>query len=213
MERNEKSKLLQEIKDGGGGFLDQIVAKIIIRLIGFLFKYKTNTYNRVVSFGDLFIDRTEKAKFLGFGEGTTIYDSSLVIGDVKVGKNTWIGPSTVLDGSGGLEIGNHCSIASGVQIYSHETDFWALSGGRMEYTRNKTMIGDCCYMGPNTVVKMGVKIGNHCLVGANSFVNIDLEDYSIAEGSPCNIIGRVNIDDEGHVQLLTENNFASQRHR
>ena len=33
------------------------------------------------------------------------YDSVLVIGDVQVGKNTWIGPFVVLDGSGGLEIG------------------------------------------------------------------------------------------------------------
>jgi len=213
MGRNENSKLLQEIKDGGGGCLERLIARIILHLTGFLFNYKKNQYNRVVSFGDLFIDRREKARFLGFGEGTTIYDSSLVIGDVHVGKNTWIGPFTILDGSGGLEIGNNCSIASGVQIYSHETVFWALSGGKMEYTRSKTMIGDCCYMGPNTVVKMGVKIGNHCLVGANSFVNIDLEDYSIVEGSPCKIIGRVNIDEEGHVQLLMENNFASQGHR
>jgi acetyltransferase-like isoleucine patch superfamily enzyme len=201
MGRNENSKLLQEIKDGGGGFLDLLIAKIVLRLIGFLFGYKKNKYNRVVSFGDLFIDRGEKAKFLGFGEGTTIYDSSLVVGDVKVGKNTWIGPFTILDGSGGLEIGDNCSIASGVQIYSHETVFWALSGGKMEYTMAETTIGDCCYIGPNTVVKMGVKIGNHCLVGANSLVNIDLEDYTIASGSPCKIIGRVRIDENGEVDF------------
>jgi acetyltransferase-like isoleucine patch superfamily enzyme len=201
MGRNENSKLLQEIKDGGGGFLDLLIAKIVLRLIGFLFRYKKKKYNRVVSFGDLLIDRGEKAEFLGFGDGTTIYDSSLVVGDVKVGKNTWIGPSTVLDGSGGLEIGSNCSIASGVQIYSHETVFWALSGGKMEYTMAETTIGDCCYIGPNTVVKMGVKIGNHCLVGANSLVNIDLEDYTIASGSPCKIIGKVRIDENDKVDF------------
>lgn len=196
------SKLLQEIKEGGGGFLNLLIAKIIWRLIRFLLKYKRGKYKRVVSLGDLFIDRAEKAKFLGFGEGTTIYDSSLVIGDVKVGRNTWIGPYTILDGSGGLEIGDNCNIASGAQIYSHETVFWVLSGGRMEYTRTKTVIGYCCYIGPNTIVSKGVQIGNHCLIGANSLVTSNLDDYSIAAGSPCKIIGKVKIDEKGVVELL-----------
>ena len=201
------SKLLQEIKYGGGGFLDIFIAKIVLRLLRFLLKYKKNRYDRVVSLGDMFIDRTEKANFLGFGEGTTIYDSSLVIGEVKVGRYTWIGPSTILDGSGGLEIGDHCNIASGAQIYSHETIFWVLSGGRMEYTRTKTVVGDCCYIGPNTIVSKGVRIGNHCLIGANSLVTSDLDDYSIAAGSPCKIIGKVRIDQKGEVELLINKNL------
>ncbi len=204
MVKDKTSKLLQEIKDGGGGFLDLLIGKIILRLIRFLLKYKKDKYNRVVSLGDLFIDRTEKAKYLGFGQGTTIYDSGLVIGDVKIGKNTWIGPFTILDGSGGLEIGDNCNIASGAQIYSHETVSWVLSKGRIEYSRAKTIIGDCCYIGPNTVVSMGIKIGNHCLIGANSLVTSDLDDYSIAAGSPCKLIGKVKIDEKGVVELSME---------
>jgi acetyltransferase-like isoleucine patch superfamily enzyme len=163
---------------------------------------RMNKWKRVVPVGDEISDRWEKARCLGFGEGTSIYDSSLVIGNVKVGENTWIGPFTVLDGSGGLEIGDNCSIASGVQIYSHETIFWALSGGKMDYTRAKTKIGNCCYIGPHTIVSKGVKIGNHCLVGANSLVDADLGAYSIAGGSPCKIIGKVKIDKKGRVELL-----------
>lgn len=200
--KHMNSKVLQEIKDGGGGLLDILMGKIVLRLIRLLLKCKRNRYDRIVSLGDLFIDRNEKAKLLGFGEGATIYDSCLVIGDVKVGRYTWVGPSTILDGSGGLEIGDHCNIASGAQIYSHETIYWVLSGGKMEYTRTKTVIGDCCYIGPNTIVSKGVRIGNHCLVGANSLVTSDLEDYSIAACSPCKIIGKVKIDEKGGVELL-----------
>jgi acetyltransferase-like isoleucine patch superfamily enzyme len=205
------SKLLREIRDGGGGFFDRLLVKTLLSLIRILFRYKKSQYNRVVSFGDLFIDRTEKAKFLGFGEWTTIYDSSLVIGDVKVGKNTWIGPFTVLDGSSGLEIGDNCSIASGVQIYSHETIFWALSGRKMKYGRSKTVIGNCCYIGPHTVVNMGVKIGSHCLIGANSVVNTDLDDYSIAAGCPCKLIGHVKVGDDGNVELIMNHNTAANK--
>jgi acetyltransferase-like isoleucine patch superfamily enzyme len=176
----------------------------LVEIFQELREQRMRKWRRVLPMGDEISDRWEKAKYLGFGEGTSIYDSSLVIGDVKVGKNTWIGPFTILDGSGGLEIGDNCSIASGVQLYSHETVFWALSGGRMEYKRTKTIIGNCCYIGPNSIVSQGVKVGNHCLIGANSLVNIELGDNSIASGSPCKIIGKVEIDKKGQVTLLVD---------
>jgi len=168
---------------------------------------RSRRWKRVLPVGDEISDRWEKARYLGFGEGSSIYDSSLVIGEVRVGSHTWIGPFTVLDGSGGLVIGSYCSIATGVQIYSHETIFWALSRGKMGPTRAETMIGDCCYVGPNTIVSMGVKIGNHCLIGANSLVNKDFDDYSIVKGSPCRMVGRVKIDEEGRVELLTDEDW------
>jgi len=91
---------------------------------------------------------------------------------------------------------------SGVQIYSHETIFWGLSGGKIKYARAKTKIGNCCYIGPNTIVSMGVQIGNHCLGGTNSLVSMDLDDFSVAAGSPCKILGKVKIDRAGKVTLL-----------
>jgi acetyltransferase-like isoleucine patch superfamily enzyme len=106
-------------------------------------------HNRSLPFGDYIVDRWAKARELGFGEGTSMYDSVLVLGDVQVGANTWIGPGVVLDGSGGLRIGSNCSISSGVQIYSHDSIQWALSGGAAPYEYAPTTIGDNCYVGPN----------------------------------------------------------------
>ena len=37
-------------------------------------------WGRTLPLGDYFVDRWEKARRLGFGEGTSIYDSALVIG-------------------------------------------------------------------------------------------------------------------------------------
>lgn len=82
-------------------------------------------FQRTLPFGDYVVDRWEKAQVLGFGRGTSIYDSALVLGDVQVGENTWIGPFTLLDGTGGLSIGSFCSISAGVQIYTHDTVDWA----------------------------------------------------------------------------------------
>ena len=119
---------------------------------------------------------------MGFGQGASIYDSSLVIGRVSVGQETWIGPFTVLDGSGGLIIGSHCSISAGVQIYTHDTVEWALSGGEIPYRHAPTTIGSNCYIGPNAVITMGVTIGDGCVIGAGSLVNIDIPAHQQGPG-------------------------------
>lgn len=146
-------------------------------------------HRRTLSFGDYVVDRWEKARALGFGEGTSIYDSALVFGNVRVGASTWIGPFTVLDGTGGLEIGSHCSISAGVQLYTHDTVAWATSGGVAPYDYAATRIGDRCYIGPNTVVAKGVTIGDGVIIGANSLVLDDIPAGMKAFGSPCRVAG------------------------
>src|SRR5688500_2108535 len=141
-------------------------------------------FKRSLPFNELLFDRWERANHLGFGDRTSVYDSCCVCGDVKVGKNTWIGPYTVLDGSGGLEIGSNCSIAAGVQIYSHDSVEWAISGGVKPYVFAATRIGDNCYIGPNTIIAKGVEIGMGTIVGANSFVNSSFPANSKIAGSP-----------------------------
>jgi acetyltransferase-like isoleucine patch superfamily enzyme len=144
-------------------------------------------YKRTLPFGDYVVDRWAKAAELGFGEGTSIYDSALVLGNVTVGRNTWIGPGVVLDGSGGLSIGSNCSISAGVQIYSHDSIRWALSGGSAKYEYKNTSIGDNSYIGPQTVIAKGVRIGNGCLIGACSLVLSDIPDGAVAFGTPCRL--------------------------
>ena len=152
-------------------------------------------WDRSVSFQDELFDRWERAVFLGFGQGTSIYQDSLVIGDVTVGEDTWIGPFTVLDGSGGLVIGNNCSISAGVQIYTHDTVERRLSDGRIPPERQPTCIGDSCYIGPLSVVTKGVTVGHHSVVGACSLVNRDVLPFSVGYGTPFRTTGKVVVDE------------------
>ena len=149
-------------------------------------------WNRSLPFGDYIVDRWQKAVELGFGENSSIYDSALVLGDVNVGRNTWIGPFTVLDGTGRLEIGDNCSISAGVQIYTHDTVRWATSGGADDPEHAPVKIGHNCYIGPNVVISKGVTIGDACIIGANSFVNRDIPEGMNAWGAPACIHGKAH---------------------
>lgn len=157
--------------------------------------------NRSVSFGDVFIDRWERARKLGFGKKTNIYDSSLVIGDVKVGSDCWIGPYTILDGSGSLRVGDFCTISAGVHIYSHDNVKNTLSSGKLPIDRKAVLIANNCYIAPNVVIAKGVKLGDFCVVGANSFVNRSFEAYAILAGNPAKQIGRVQLEENGDINF------------
>lgn len=139
-------------------------------------------------------DRLALARQLGFGKRTRIYSTSYIFGTPKVGENTWIGPFTILDGSGGLEIGSNCSISAGVQIYTHDSIQWALSGGKAEYPRESVKIGNNCYIGPNVVITRGVTIGDYCVVGTQSLVVKDVPAYSFVAGVPAKFIRKVEIE-------------------
>ena len=140
------------------------------------FKDIKKKYKRSLSFGDYFTDRFDRAKKENFGEGSSVYDNVLIIGDVKVGKKTWIGPNCILDGSGGLEIGDHCSISAGVHIYTHDTVENSNSlGVKKKPQLKKTIIGNGVYIGPNSVISKGLKIGDQVTIGALSFVNKNLK--------------------------------------
>jgi acetyltransferase-like isoleucine patch superfamily enzyme len=95
----------------------------------------------------------------------------------------------VLDGSGGLQVGSNCSISAGVQIYSHDTVDWAITGGVAEAKRAATRIEDNCYIGPNTIVAKGVTIGRGSVIGANSLVLSSIPPGVKAYGSPCRVMG------------------------
>lgn len=159
---------------------------------------KNQNWQRTLPIGELLVDRWEKAKYLNFGHQSSIYDSAIVMGDVIVGSNTWIGPNTMLDGTGGkLMIGSYCDISAGVQIYTHDTVKRCLSGGKEDIETGEVIIGDCCYIAPMSLISKGVSIGEHSIVAAHSLVKDTFESYSIIAGVPAVRIGKVEVSEDG----------------
>ena len=53
-------------------------------------------------------------------------------------------------------------------------------------------IGDETYIYNNSVILPGTTIGRHCVIGANSVVNSNIPDYSIAVGNPARVVKQYN---------------------
>jgi len=151
-------------------------------------------FNRTLPFSEEVFDRWEKAKHLNFGKGSSIYDSSFVFGSLIVGEDVWIGPYTIIDGSGDLVIGNNVTISSGVHIYTHDNIKQTLIGKHINIEKGRVLIGDNTYIGPNVIITKNVEIGNRCVIATNSFVKDSFDNNSIIAGSPAKKIGEVVIN-------------------
>lgn len=155
------------------------------------------SFDRSLPLEEYILDRFDRAQAMAAGEGSSIHHLCYLYGKVKIGKNSWIGPFTLLDGSGNLEIGDNCSISSGVHLYTHDTVNKRISNGKYLGEKSAIKIGNSCYIGPQSVIEKGVQLGNFCIVGANSFVNESFPDCSVIMGTPAELRGTVKINSDG----------------
>ena len=118
-----------------------------------------------------------------------------VTGDPEIGEGTWVGPFTLLDGSGGLRIGAGCDISAGAQIYTHSTARRCVSGRTYEVVdRARTTLGDHVFVGAGAVILMGATVGDGAVIGAGAVVTDDVASYTVVAGVPARKIARVVVD-------------------
>ena len=119
-------------------------------------------------------------------------DFSIVRGKefISLGKEVWIGYFCLIDGSGGLEIGNKVAISSGVHIYTHDSSKYKAHNLKKDIkngthiSRSTVKIGNNVQIGANSIIVKGVKIGNNVIVGALTLVNKDIPNNSFVTGNP-----------------------------
>jgi acetyltransferase-like isoleucine patch superfamily enzyme len=176
---------------------DEVLARTDARQMGELLEALRRRmkarFDRHVPTGTLLADRWQLARDHGFGEGTSVYDECLILGDVNVGQQCWIGPFTVLDGQGGLTIGDYVDIGTGAHIYSHNTIERALTGHRAPLYKQPTTIGNCCFIAPHAIIGPGTVLGDHSFVAAGSYVEGVHPAYTYLAGNPARVVGKVEI--------------------
>jgi acetyltransferase-like isoleucine patch superfamily enzyme len=150
-------------------------------------------YNRHVGTGELLHDRWQLAREYGFGEDTSVYDDCLILGEVTLGRKCWVGPGCILDGSGGLTVGDYVDVGAGSHLYSHNTIERALTGHQAPVFLKATRIGSRCFIGPRSIVAPGTVIGDECFVAVGSYVEGTFPDNSYISGNPARRLGTVEV--------------------
>jgi acetyltransferase-like isoleucine patch superfamily enzyme len=110
-----------------------------------------------------------------------------IVGTPQIGPGCWIGAFTLLDGSGGLRIGEGCNISSGAQILTHSSMRRTVTERQHPHVdRLATSLGDHCFVGTNAVILMGCEIGHHSVIAAGAVVKERsvFPPYSVIAGNP-----------------------------
>ena len=115
---------------------------------------------------------------------------------VRVGKYSDIQVHSVIWGGGETIIGDYVSVAVGTvlltAVYSHKEGLRMvdhLPEGQTKTLFGKLVIENDVYIGANCTIMPDVTIGEGAIIGAGSFVNKNIEPWSINVGSPCKKIG------------------------
>ena len=108
---------------------------------------------------------------------------------IKIGDNSHINRGCLLDGRGGILIGNNVSISHNVSLITGSHNINAPNFSAIFMPIN---INDYVWIGANVTVLQNVKIGQGAVVCAGAVVTKDVEPYSIVAGTPARPIGKRN---------------------
>lgn len=93
-------------------------------------------------------------------------------------------------------IGKYVTISGFVCITDIDHEYKNIEIGvlQQDIIVKDTNIEDYSFIGMGAKLMAGVKIGKHCIIGANSVVTKDIPDYSVAVGIPAKVIKKYNFE-------------------
>lgn len=116
-------------------------------------------------------------------------------GTVRIGNGSEIGERCGISIANSLEIGEKVLLSPNVYITDCDHEYRNISVPVIDQgiaQKGQTVsIGYGSYIGINAVIVGNVKIGKHCVIGANSVVTKDVPDYCVAVGSPARVIKKM----------------------
>ena len=141
----------------------------------------------------------DNVKILVGDEGVVIKDWNVIHNDIliigegelKIGHNCWFGQNTVLDGSGGLFIGNGVRIGMYSQIWTHVASGEQIEGCVL-FAKRSTTIQDDVWLVGSCVVGSGINLAKKTICLINSVVTKDSEEARVYSGSPAKLMEKAN---------------------
>lgn len=115
--------------------------------------------------------------------------------NITVGDNFYSNYNLTILDVAPVTIGDNVFIAPNVAIYTAGHPIHPKARNSMYEYGISITIGDNCWIGGNTVICPGVKIGNGVVIGAGSVVTHDVPDNVVAAGNPCRVLRGITDED------------------
>lgn len=97
-----------------------------------------------------------------------------------IGNNSSVNCNNMIACRERIEIGDDVQFSPNVQIYDHDHDYRATGGVKAgKYKTAPVKIGNNVWIGANTVILRGTKIGDNCVIGAGCIVAGSVPDGSV----------------------------------
>lgn len=151
---------------------------------------------------------------LVLGDAAGVYDrANFVVGPagrVTVGAFTCLNATTIVCRDR-VDVGAHCLLAWGVVV----TDSWCEAGATADArklavraaaadpnrvppaagTPRPVVLEDNVWVGFDSVIRPGVRLGRGCIVGCKSVVAEDVPAYAVVVGNPARVVRQLDPDD------------------
>lgn len=152
--------------------------------------------------------RSSLGEYVILGQDSFVRDSVLgchvqinrrnIIEEATIGAYSYTGANTTIKAA---DIGKFCCLSWNTSITGNEHDYSHLSshpftrlssfgfvGSNEPLDKKHIQIGNDVWIGANTCILSGVKIGDGAIVGGGGVVTKDVPPYAIAVGNPTKII-------------------------
>src|SRR5664280_455107 len=110
---------------------------------------------------------------------------------IEIGHRFSVNSGTIIDGRGGIKIGDGVMIGPHTAIYSSGHDFSRpeLPMTSLDHIMAPVVIHDDVWIGAHVCIPSGITIGRGTVIAAGAVVVKDVEDYTIVAGVPAKVIG------------------------
>lgn len=127
------------------------------------------------------------------GDWNVFHNDMLIMAEdhIIIGHNCWFGQNTILDGAGGLEIGNGVRVGMYSQIWTHVASGEQIEGCIL-FAKRKTNILDDVWLVGSCVVGSGITLGKRSTALINSVITKDTLPNSAYSGSPAKLMEKLN---------------------